>query len=98
MRIDDVIALIDQFGTSYVFNDVQSNAVGFAEKRYLYPATRESLEEIYHCSVKEENREYCRNIKDYLEVYPEPYPDYDSLVSFFDDNEKDVNADSNISD
>lgn len=97
-RIDDVIALIDQFGTSYVFNDVQSNAVGFAEKSYLYPATRESLEEIYHRSVKEENREYCRNIKDYLEVYPEPYPDYDSLVSFFDDNEKDVNADSNIYD
>lgn len=48
--------------------------------------------------MKEEYREYCRNIKDYLEVYPEPYPDYDSLVSFFDDNEKDVNADSNISD
>lgn len=97
-RIDALINLIDQFGTSYIFNDVQSNAVGFAEENYLYPMTRNSLEKIYRRSQNEKNREYCRNIHDYLEVYPEPYPDYDDLVTFFDDDERDVNTDSNYSD
>lgn len=49
-RIDALIETIDQFSTSYIFNDVQSNAVGFAEKSYFYPATRKSLEEIYQRS------------------------------------------------
>ena len=60
-RIDALIETIDQFSTSYIFNDVQSNAVGFAEKSYFYP-------------------------------------DLDNLVNFFNDNEKDVSTDSNISD
>ena len=54
-RIDALIETIDQFGTSYI---VQSNAVGFAEKSYFYPATRKSLEEIYQRSLDEKNREY----------------------------------------
>lgn len=33
-------------------NDVQSNAVGFAENNYLYSATRKSLEEIYSAVKK----------------------------------------------
>ena len=37
---------------SYIFNDVQSNAVGFAENNYLYSATRKSLEEIYSAVKK----------------------------------------------
>ena len=94
-RIDALIETIDQFGTSYI---VQSNAVGFAEKSYFYPATRKSLEEIYQRSLDEKNREYCRNIRGYLDVYQEPYPDLDNLVNFFNDNEKDVSTDSNISD
>lgn len=96
-RIDAWINTINQCGTSYIFNDVQSNAVGFAENNYLYSATRKSLEEIYSRSQKEQNREYCRNIKNYLGVYPEPYPDFDNLVNFFNDNERDVDTDSNIS-
>lgn len=96
-RIDALITLIDQLGTSYIFNDVQSNAVGFAETNYLYPVTRESLEKIYQRSLNEKNHEYCRNIHDYLEVYPEPYPDYDNLVVFFDNDERDANTDSNYS-
>lgn len=93
-RIDALINTINQCS---IFNDVQSNAVCFAENDYLYPATRKSLEEIYSRSQKEQNREYCRNIKNYLEVYPEPYPDFDNLVNFFNDNERDVDTDSNIS-
>ena len=93
-RIDALINTINQCS---IFNDVQSNAVGFVEINYLYPATRKSLEEIYSRSQKEQNREYCRNIKNYLKVYPEPYPDFDNLVNFFNDNERDVDTDSNIS-
>lgn len=93
-RIDALINTINQCS---IFNDVQSNAVGFVEINYLYPATRKSLEEIYSRSQKEQNREYCRNIKNYLKVYPEPYPDFDNLVNFFNDNEKDVDTNSNIS-
>lgn len=93
-RIDALINTINQCS---IFNDVQSNAVCFAENDYLYPATRKSLEEIYSRSQKEQNREYCRNIKNYLEVYPEPYLDFDNLVNFFNDNERDVDTNSNIS-
>lgn len=92
-RIDALINTINQCS---IFNDVQSNAVCFAENDYLYPTTRKSLEEIYSRSQKEQNREYCRNIKNYLEVYPEPYLDFDNLVNFFNDNERDVDTDSNI--
>lgn len=92
-RIDALINTINQCS---IFNDIQSNAVCFAENDYLYPATRKSLEEIYSRSQKEQNREYCRNIKNYLEVYPEPYLDFDNLVNFFNDNERDVDTDSNI--
>lgn len=51
-RIDAWINTINQCGTSYIFNDVQSNAVGFAENNYLYSATRKSLEEIYSAVKK----------------------------------------------
>lgn len=48
-RIDALINTINQCS---IFNDVQSNAVGFVEINYLYPATRKSLEEIYSAVKK----------------------------------------------
>lgn len=88
-HIDQVIAAIDEAGTSFIFNDVQSNAVGFAVKNTIYPALRDSLKEI-RISAQEENVEYCQKIDAYLASHPEFYPDPDNLVSFFDSKNADL--------
>ena len=43
--------MINDLGTSYIFNDVQTNSVGFAVKNTIYPVLRKSLEELYRYSV-----------------------------------------------
>ncbi|MCT7680548.1 hypothetical protein [Lactobacillus crispatus] len=39
-RIDHLLNQINQIGTSYLLNDVQSNAVGSAMNNAIYPANR----------------------------------------------------------
>lgn len=84
-HIDRVIKYIEDVGTSYIFNDVQTNSVGFAVENTIYPALRDSLKEVYVHAQEEENTEYCQNIDNYLAVHPEFYPDPDNLVGFFDE-------------
>ncbi len=92
-RINATIEMINDLGTSYIFNDVQTNSVGFAVKNTIYPVLRKSLEELYRYSKERENIEYCKNIKEYLNQHSELYPDADVLADFFDNgsNEEDIN-------
>ncbi|NRN71996.1 hypothetical protein [Lactobacillus helveticus] len=85
--------MINDLGTSYIFNDVQTNSVGFAVKNTIYPVLRKSLEELYRYSKERENIEYCKNIKEYLNQHSELYPNADVLADFFDNgsNEEDIN-------
>ncbi|NRO31006.1 hypothetical protein IMAU30143_01219 [Lactobacillus helveticus] len=39
-RIDATIEMINDLGTSYIFNDVQTNSVGFAVKNTIYPVQK----------------------------------------------------------
>ncbi|EEJ71987.1 hypothetical protein HMPREF0548_1229 [Lactobacillus ultunensis DSM 16047] len=95
-HITRLIEQIDELGTSYIFIDVQSNSVGFATNNFIYPASRDSFKKVLQRSQKEKNIEYCNWIKAYLDTYPELYPDVDKLVAFFDDNEKDLDINSNL--
>lgn len=94
-HIDRLIKLIDDLGTSYIFNDVQTNSVGFATNNFIYPATRDSLKKVLQRSQKENNIEYCNFIENYLQTYSKPYPDVDQLINFFDSNETNLNINSN---
>lgn len=95
-HIDHLLKLIDDLGTSYVFNDVQTNSVGFATNNFIYPATRDSFEKILQRSHKEKNIEYCNCIQSYLDTYPELYPDIDKLVEFFDNDETNLDINTNL--
>ena len=94
-HIDRLIKLIDDLGTSYIFNDVQTNSVGFATNNFIYPATSDSLKKVLQRSQKENNIEYCNFIENYLQTYSKPYPDVDQLINFFDSNETNLNINSN---
>lgn len=85
-HIDCIIKYTEDVGTSYIFNDVQTNSVGFAVKNTIYPALRDSLKKVYLRAQKEENIEYCQKIYSYLIKHPEFYPDPDSLVNFFNED------------
>ena len=92
--------MINDLGTSYIFNDVQTNSVGFAVKNTIYPVQKILFilfyvrvwknyivtvrEELYRYSKERENIEYCKNIKEYLNQHSELYPDADVLADFFD--------------
>ncbi len=82
-EIERIDHLLNQIGTSYLLNDVQSNAVGFAMNNAIYPANRAGLEKIYQNSQSENNIEYNHKLQNFLSVHSEPYPDADTLVIFF---------------
>lgn len=93
-RIDYLLKQIDQMGTSYLLNDVQCNAVGFATQNTIYPANRDGLIQVYQNSQSENNIEYNK-LQDFLNTHSEFYPDADTLISFFADNLENENLDSN---
>ena len=95
-HIDEVITRIDNLGTSYIFNNVQTNIIGFPVKGKIYPATRQGLQEVYEDSKRKKNREYCQNIQNFLNTHQEPYPDRDVLVDFFDNNSANMNINANL--
>lgn len=82
-EIERIDHLLNQIGTSYLLNDVQSNAVGFAMNNAIYPANRAGLEQIYQNSQSENNIEYNHKLQNFLSVHSEPYPDADTLIVFF---------------
>ncbi|AEG40247.1 hypothetical protein [Lactobacillus kefiranofaciens] len=45
-EIKEVLTQIDELGTSYIFNDVQSNAIGLPIENQIYPASRQGLQDV----------------------------------------------------
>lgn len=95
-RVDATIKMVTDLGTSYIFNDVQTNSVGLALKNTIYPVLRKSLKELYRYSQERENVEYCKNIKEYLSLHSELYPDVDVLAEFFGDNSNELNINLDV--
>lgn len=94
-RVEHLLERIYQFGTSYLLNDVQSNAIGWAVKSSIYPGNRDGLRMIYQNSQNENHSKYSDKLQDFLNAYPEPYPDANILIDFFEDDQENENLNSN---
>ncbi|MDH5101128.1 hypothetical protein OQI87_08545 [Lactobacillus kefiranofaciens] len=94
-EIKEVLTQIDELGTSYIFNDVQSNAIGLPIENQIYPANRQGLQDVYQLSKQKNNQEYCQNIQSFLNTYSEPYPDCDIMIDFFDNSSTEMNINTN---
>lgn len=94
-RVNYLLNKIEQMGTSYLLNDVQTNAIGFTLKNKIYAANRDGLEEVFQNSQNENNIEYSSKLQDFLETHHELYPDADTLISFFDDGAEDEDLNTN---
>lgn len=91
-------ALTKRFGYNYlyIFNVQKVIRILTIYREWLLSQSSLDFDELYHYSQERENIEYCNNIKEYLNLHPELYPDADVLVEFFgdDSNKQNINLDN----